>query len=106
ILACADWQHLAVATGSTIATSTVAAGATTCTVASGAPFAIGRTITFWRNGSVNGATAPECRVLSNVSGTTLTWVDPLVAPNGTYQVSDAVGVGTYVKCTTTRGAQM
>jgi len=95
-----------VAAGSTIATSTVAAGATTCTVASGAPYAIGRTITFWRNASINGATVPECRVLSNVSGTTLTWVDALTAPNGTYQVGDAVGVGTYCKATTTRGAQM
>jgi len=105
ILACSDWAHLAV-TASTTLSATAAAGATSISVTSASNISVGKTITLWRNGSINGASAPESRVVTVVAGTTISFTDALVAPNGTYQSSDALGIGTFVKATTTRGAQM
>lgn len=101
ILKSSDWAHLQLSTGTQ--NTTLASGAspgatsisTNATIPSGSTIIIG-------NGSAN----PEVRVTTGVSGAgpyTVTFAKPLV---GTYATSAAVGVGTYVKATTTRGAQM
>lgn len=101
ILKSSDWAHLQLTTGTQ--NTTLASGAspgavsisTNATIPSGSCIIIG-----------NGAANPECRVTTGVSGAgpyTVTFAKALV---GTYATSAAIGVGTYAKATTTRGAQM
>lgn len=102
ILASSDWAHLQLSTGTqnTTLTAGASAGATqvqvNTTIPSGSYIVIG-----------NGAANPEVRLTTGVSGGAgafiVTFATPLVA---TYANAAAVGVGTYVKATTTRGAQM
>lgn len=101
ILASSDWAHLQLSTGTQNTTLAASASpgavsiSTTATIPSGSYVVIG-----------NGAANPEVRLTTGVSGSgpyTVTFATALV---GTYSNGAAVGVGTYVKGTTTRGAQM
>lgn len=101
VLASADWAHLQLTTGTAATTlsSAATAGATSVSVAatipSGSYIVIG-----------DGAANPEVRVTTGVSGAgpfTVTFADALV---NSYLSAAAVGVGSIVKATTTRGAQM
>lgn len=101
ILACSDWTHLQLTTGTAATTLASAASAaavsisTVATIPSGSYVVIG-----------NGAANPEVRLTTGVSGSgpfTVTFAKPLVA---SYSSGAAVGVGSIVKATTTRGAQM
>ena len=102
ILKSSDWAHLQLSTGTqnTTLTAGASAGATSVqvntTIPSGSLIVIG-----------NGAANPECRITTGVSGTSgafvVTFADPLV---NSYSNGAAVGVGFFVKATTTRGAQM
>lgn len=101
VLAQSDWAHLQLTTGTqaTTLSSGASAGATSistaATIPSGSYVVIG-----------NGAANPEVRLTTGVSGSgpyTVTFADALV---GTYSSGAAVGVGSYIKATTTRGAQM
>ncbi|HET9656233.1 MAG TPA: hypothetical protein VFP72_12830 [Kineosporiaceae bacterium] len=106
IHASSDWTHVPVAASTSVATAPVAAGAQSCTVASATGIVVGGCLTFWRAAAINGAATPECRIVTAVNGTTISWADPLTCPQGTYQVGDAIGVGMTVTATTTRGAVM
>jgi hypothetical protein len=103
ILASSDWAHLQLTTGT--AATTLASGAsigatsisTAASIPSGSYIVIG-----------NGAANPEVRLSTGVTGSgpyTVSWTsaEPLTK---TYSSGAAVGVGSYVKATTTRGAQM
>lgn len=103
ILASTDWAHLQLSTGTqnTTLSSGASAGATSistaATIPSGSYIVIG-----------NGAANPEVRLTTAVSGAgpfTVSWnaAEPLA---NSYSSSAAVGVGSFVKATTTRGAQM
>lgn len=102
ILKQSDWAHLQLSTGTQNTTLTAGAsiGATqvqtNTTIPSGSYITIG-----------NGAATPEVRLTTGVSGSAgafiVTFADALVAA---YSNGAAVGVGSYVKATTTRGAQM
>lgn len=109
ILASSDWAHLQLATGTQNTTLAATAEAEATEISTNATIPSGSVITIWRDGALNGAAAPESRVTTGVSGAgpyTVTFTDPLVAAGGTYQIGDAVGVGSFVTATTTRGCQM
>lgn len=107
VLRSSDWAHLQI-TGGTAATtldSTASAGATSvstvASVPSGSYIVIGK-----------GAANPEVRRTTGVSGAgpyTLTFTKPLDATysgGANVGTSFAAATGAFIKCTTTRGAQM
>lgn len=106
ILASTDWTHLQLSSGTqnTTLSSGASIGATSISTAITIPS--GSCVTMWRSASLNGSATLESRITTGVSGSgpyTVTFADALV---NAYNSADAVGVGSYVKCTTTRGAQM
>lgn len=106
ILKSSDWAHLQLSTGTANTTLTADAAPGATSISTTATIPSGTIITLWASTSMNGAPTPECRTTTGVSGTgpyTVTFTRPLV---GSYSTTHAVGVGTYVKATTTRGAQM
>ncbi len=106
ILASSDWTHLQLSTGTQNTTLSAGASPGAVSISSAITIPSGSCITLWRSASLNGSATLESRITTGVSGAgpfTVTFADALV---NTYNSGDAVGVGSYCKATTTRGAQM
>lgn len=101
ILKSSDWAHLQLSSGTQNTTLSAGASATDTSVSTAATIPSGSLIVIDKGG-----THQECRVTTGVSGGgpyTVTFTKPLAYAHSN---GVAVGVGTYAKATTTRGAQM
>ena len=101
VLRSSDWAHLQLTTGTQATTLSAQANAGATSISTAATIPANQFIVIG-----NGAANPEVRRVTSVSGAGPYTVNFATALTATYTNGTAVGVGSIVKATTTRGAQM
>lgn len=101
ILKSSDWAHLQLSTGTQATTLASAAAAAAVSISVAATIPVGSVIVIG-----NGAANPEVRITTTISGAGPFTAGFTLALVNAYASGAAVGVGSYVKATTTRGSQM